>query len=75
MVRGRPGTLTQAWRCAPPHPPTPPPRSANLVTLLSPSVCSCGSQGDFDSPVLRLHYTSLRSPDQTIDYNMDSRAR
>ncbi|PSC70317.1 Protease 2 [Micractinium conductrix] len=36
---------------------------------------SCGSQGDFDSPVLRLHYTSLRSPDQTIDYNMDSRAR
>ncbi|PRW44843.1 prolyl endopeptidase-like isoform A [Chlorella sorokiniana] len=36
---------------------------------------SCGSQGDFDSPVLRMHYTSLRTPDQTVDFNMATRKR
>jgi hypothetical protein len=36
---------------------------------------SCGAQGDFDSPVLRVHYCSLRSPDQTIDFNMDTKQR
>ncbi len=36
---------------------------------------SCGSQGDFDSPVLRMHYCSLKSPDQTLDFNMATGAR
>ncbi|EFN56398.1 hypothetical protein CHLNCDRAFT_144964 [Chlorella variabilis] len=36
---------------------------------------SCGAQGDFGSPVLRMHYCSLRTPDQTIDYNMATGAR
>ncbi|KAI3426332.1 hypothetical protein D9Q98_008705 [Chlorella vulgaris] len=36
---------------------------------------SCGAQGDFGSPVLRMHYCSLRSPDQTIDFNMATGAR
>lgn len=36
---------------------------------------SCGAQGDFDSPVLRVHYCSLRSPDQTIDFNMETKQR
>ncbi|GAB4817223.1 hypothetical protein N2152v2_004269 [Parachlorella kessleri] len=31
---------------------------------------SAGGQGDFDSPVLRVHYTSLTTPDTVIDYNM-----
>jgi len=29
-----------------------------------------GSQGDFDSPVLRIGYTSLTTPTSTIDLNM-----
>lgn len=31
---------------------------------------SCGDGGDFSSPVLRFHYTSLTTPDTVIDYNM-----
>ena len=31
---------------------------------------SAGRQGDFDSPLLRFHYTSLTTPDTVIDYNM-----
>jgi oligopeptidase B len=34
-----------------------------------------GAQGDFDSPVLRLRYSSLSTPSSTIDYNMRSRQR
>lgn len=29
-----------------------------------------GGQGDFDSPVLRLSYSSLATPRSTIDFNM-----
>ena len=29
-----------------------------------------GGQGDFESPVLRLGYSSLATPHSTIDYNM-----
>lgn len=29
-----------------------------------------GGQGDFDSPVLRLRYSSLATPSSTIDTNM-----
>ncbi len=29
-----------------------------------------GGQGDFDSPVLRLGYSSLSTPYSTIDFNM-----
>ncbi|CAL5221645.1 g3872 [Coccomyxa viridis] len=29
-----------------------------------------GAQGDFDSPILRLRYSSLSTPSSTIDYNM-----
>lgn len=36
---------------------------------------SAGSQGDFDSPLLRFHYTSLTTPDTVIDYNMRTAAR
>ncbi len=34
-----------------------------------------GAQGDFDSPVLRLRYSSLSTPSSTIDYNMRTRER
>ena len=34
-----------------------------------------GSQGDFDSPVLRLRYSSLSTPSSTIDYNMHTGQR
>ena len=34
-----------------------------------------GSQGDFDSPVLRLRYSSLSTPSSTIDYNMQTGQR
>lgn len=48
----------------------------NIPALLATQLrCSCGAQGDFDSPVLRMHYCSLRTPDQTIDYNMATGAR
>lgn len=33
---------------------------------------SAGSQGDFDSTVLRVHYTSLSTPDTVLDFNMDT---
>lgn len=33
---------------------------------------STGSQGDFDSPVLRLVYSSLTTPHTTIDQHMDT---
>ena len=36
---------------------------------------SCGSCGDYDSPILRLHYTSLTTPDTIFDYNMVSNNR
>eukprot|EP00887_Chlorella_sp_A99_P007435 scaffold2.g7435.t1 len=36
---------------------------------------SAGAQGDWESPVLRLHYTSLRTPDTVLDYNMASGQR
>ena len=29
-----------------------------------------GEEGDFDSDILRLHYSSLSTPPTTIDYNM-----
>ena len=31
---------------------------------------ACGAQGDFDSDVLRLSFSSLATPPTTIDYNM-----
>ena len=31
-----------------------------------------GAQGDFDSPVLRLRYSSLATPSSTIDYDMQT---
>ena len=31
---------------------------------------SCGSQGDFTSPILRFQYTSLTTPDTGVDFNM-----
>lgn len=34
-----------------------------------------GSQGDFDSPVLRIGYTSLTTPTSTIDLNMKTGKR
>lgn len=34
-----------------------------------------GAQGDFDSPVLRLRYSSLSTPSSTIDYNMQTGQR
>lgn len=34
-----------------------------------------GAQGDFDSPIARLTYTSLTTPNSTIDYNMATGAR
>ena len=34
-----------------------------------------GSQGDFDSPILRLGYTSLTTPTSTIDLNMKTGKR
>ncbi len=34
-----------------------------------------GAQGDFDSPVLRLRYSSLSTPSSTIDYNMPTGQR
>ena len=34
-----------------------------------------GAQGDFDSPVLRMHFCSLKTPDQTIDYDMSTGRR
>ena len=34
-----------------------------------------GAQGDFDSPVLRLRYSSLSTPSSTIDYNMRTSQR
>ena len=34
-----------------------------------------GAQGDFDSPVLRLRYSSLSTPSSTIDYNMETGQR
>jgi oligopeptidase B len=36
---------------------------------------AAGSQGDFDSPLLRFHFTSLATPDTTVDYNMRTGAR
>jgi len=34
-----------------------------------------GGLGDFDSPVLRLHYSSLTTPSSVIDYHMGTGAR
>ena len=34
-----------------------------------------GAQGDFDSPVLRLRYSSLSTPASTIDFNMQTGQR
>jgi len=34
-----------------------------------------GSQGDFDSPILRIGYTSLTTPTSTIDLNMKTGKR
>lgn len=34
-----------------------------------------GSQGDFDSPVLRLSYTSLTTPSTTMDHNLATHNR
>ena len=34
-----------------------------------------GAQGDFDSPVLRLRYSSLSTSSSTIDYNMQTGQR
>lgn len=34
-----------------------------------------GSQGDYDSPVLRLSYTSLTTPASVIDLNMETGKR
>lgn len=34
-----------------------------------------GSQGDFDSDILRLGYSSLSTPYSTIDYNMATEER
>lgn len=31
---------------------------------------ACGAQGDFESDVLRLSFSSLATPPTTIDYNM-----
>lgn len=57
--------------CWPYTPTSPHPASPNftlptptLSTTHPPARCSCGSQGDFSSPVLRMHYCSLRTPDQ-----------
>lgn len=36
---------------------------------------SPGSQGDFDSPLLRFHYESLTTPDTVVDFNMATGAR
>jgi oligopeptidase B len=36
---------------------------------------SGGSQGDFNSPLLRFHYTSLTTPDTVYDYNMKTGQR
>ena len=63
--------------CAP-HPTCLPggdtfPCSYSLPQSCTP--CSAGAQGEFSSPLLRLHYCSLRTPDQTIDYNMETGKR
>ena len=50
-------------RAQPNHPPIHPP-------LLHPPPPPTHTQGDFDSSVLRFHFCSLRTPDQTIDYDM-----
>lgn len=34
-----------------------------------------GGQGDFDSPLLRLNYTSLTTPNTTLDHNLDTSHR
>lgn len=34
-----------------------------------------GSQGDFDSPILRLSYTSLTTPTTTLDHNLATHSR
>lgn len=31
--------------------------------------------GDFESPILRFHYTSLTTPDTTVDFNMETGTR
>ena len=54
--------------------------SAGLCTSLGVLILPCppsftGSQGDFDSHVVRLEYTSLATPNSTIDYNMVSSKR
>lgn len=49
----------QGWGCVCPHACRAPLHST--PPYLS---SSCGSQGDFSSPVLRMHYCSLRTPDQ-----------
>ena len=49
-----------------------------LLTGVSEHRKSClaaGGQGDFDSPVLRLSYTSLTTPSTTLDHNLATSAR
>ena len=43
-----------------------------LYGYLSFNAPSAGSQGDFSSHIVRLEYTSLATPNSTIDYNMVS---
>jgi oligopeptidase B len=46
------------------------------ITFQEPTYeLSAGSQGDFNSPLLRFHYTSLTTPDTVYDYNMKTGQR
>jgi oligopeptidase B len=44
----------------------------HFLTQLHTLCLFTGGQGDFDSPVLRLSYTSLTTPASIIDYSMAS---